>query len=412
MCPNAGAGLGCLARIQDARPAEDEAMRSRRYTDAISPILEQVLYGGSSVSMNVLTLTAMLPADAHLFQAQGLNHVILFKYPNFDASQGDEDDFLGGDFGSGDAPGERPVETGIYIPNNAQEWEAGGHAIYLRARNSGTLLEEYFGAEAVDRDAPHSDFALLQLIDDIPSLDAFLLKTCFEAKKIPVDNRYWQIDEDEEYQLRLLIRHRVEPIVHKALNHGCRAPVIERFLEAIWNPEMEEAGHFVSAFGIDRGEADMIFSAWKGITYYEYQLRRMAPRVRIILAWLKSRQCIPFDLKMHRPHDEQLLMHIERVGRLMDATLLDIRRVLTEYEQGFRALMAGHPGLFRDFLRNIRSRYWLLGYCVSALTSVVHVDSRCMKNNPARHVPFETLKRLLRQFEVALDRRREQRVDL
>ncbi len=204
----------------------------------------------------------------------------------------------------------------------------------------------------------------------------------------------------------------MEPIVHKALNHGRRAPVIERFLEAIWNPEMEEAGHFVSAFGIDRGEADMIFSAWKGVTYYEYQLRRIAPRVRTIIAWLKSRQCIPFDLKMHRPHDEQLLMHIERVGRLMDATLLDIRRVLTEYEQGFHALMAGHPALFRDFLRNIRSRYWLLGYCVSALTSVAHVDSRCMKNNPARHVPFETLKRLLRQFEVALDRRREQRADL
>lgn len=388
-------------------------MRSRRYSDAISPILEQVLYGGSSVSMNLLTLTDSLPADAHLFQAHGLNRVILFKYPNFDASQGDEDDFLGGDaWGISDTSRERPVETGIYIPNDAREWEAGGHAIYLRSRNSGTLLEEYFGAEAVDRESPRSDLALLQLIDDIPSLDAFLLKTCFEAKKIAVDNRYWQIDEDEEYQIRLLIRHRIEPIVHKALNHGSRAPVIERFLEAIWNPEMEEAGHFVSAFGIDRGEADTIFSAWKGITYYEYQLRRIAPRVRAIIGWLKSKDCIPFDLKMHRPYDEQLLMHIEQVGRLLDTTLLDIRHVLTEYEESFRTLMAGHPALFREFLRNIRSRYWLLGYCVSALTSVVHVDSRCMKNNPARHVPFETLKRLLRQFEVALDRRREQRADL
>lgn len=388
-------------------------MRSRRYSDAISPILEQVLYGGSSVSMNLLTLTDALPGGAHLFQAHGLNHVILFKYPNFDASQGDEDDFMGNDvWGMGDAPGERPVETGIYIPNDAHEWEAGGHAIYLRSRNSTTLLEEYFGPEAVDRESPRSDVTLLQLIDDIPSLDAFLLKTCFEAKKISVDHRYWQIDEDEEHQIRLLIRHRIEPIVHKALSQGSRAPVIERFLEAIWNPEMEEAGHFVSAFGIERGEADMIFSAWKGITYYEYQLRRIAPRVRAIIGWLKSKDCIPFDIKMHRPHDETLLMHIERVGRLLDTTLLDIRRVLTEYEESFRTLMDGHPALFRDFLRTIRGRYWLLGYCVSALTSVVHVDSRCMKNNPARHVPFETLKRLLRQFEVALDRRREQRVDL
>ncbi|MBF5093838.1 MULTISPECIES: hypothetical protein [Azospirillum] len=380
----------------------------RRHFEAISPILEQILYGGSSVSLNLLSITQSLPEEAHLFRTHALNHVILFKYPNFDESQGDGHDFLNCD--AGNALSKRPVETGIYIPHDGRQWETGGVAIYLRSRNSTVLLEEHFGPEAVEQESVHNDLSLLSLIDNIPSLDAFLLKTYFEAKKIRLDQRYWQIAAEEEAQLRRLISRRVEPIVRKAVNDGIGSEaIVGRFLDAIWNPDMEEAGHFVSAFGIDHSEADAIFSAWKGITFYEYQLRRIAPRVRTIITWLRSRECVPADLKMHRPYDEHLLMHIDRVGHMLNATLLDIRHILGEYEKSFKALMNGSPSLFREFLRTIHAHYWLLGYCVSALISVVHLDNRCMKNLPSRHVDFETLSRLLRQFDVALDRRREQK---
>ncbi|RUQ65251.1 hypothetical protein EJ913_25375 [Azospirillum doebereinerae] len=383
-------------------------MQARRSLEAISPILEQILYGGSSVSMNLLSITRSLPETAHLFRNGGLNRIILFKYPNFDESQGDGHDFL--NCGAGSVAIKRPVETGIYIPHDECQWETGGVAIYLRSRNSTVLLQEHFGPEAVEQETVCNDLSLLSLIDNIPSLDAFLLKTYFEAKKIRVDQRYWQIAAEEESQLRRMISRRVEPIVRKAVSDGLGGEaIVGRFLDAIWNPDMEEAGHFVSAFGIDHSEADAIFSAWKGITFYEYQLRRIAPRIRTINAWLRSQDCVPADLRNHRPYDEQLMMHIERVSHMLNATLLDIRHILGEYERGFNALISGYPSLFRDFLRTIHARYWLLGYCVSALISVVHLDSRCMKNFPSRHVDFETLNRLLRQFDIALDRRREQK---
>ena len=112
---------------------------------------------------------------------------------------------------------------------------------------------------------------------------------------------------------------------------------------------------------------------------------------------------------MHKPYETQLLMHIEKVGKLLEGTLMDIRQILADYEASFSAFMAGQPEPFRDYLRKIRSHYWLLGYCVSALTSVAHLDARCMKNNPQRKLYFETTHKLLRQFEIALDRRREQK---
>lgn len=383
-------------------------MRAKRHSDSVSPILEQILFGGSSVSMNLISITRNIPPENRLFKAQGLNKAILFKYPNFD-ERADEyaNPIIEDEDGEG---GSRPVETGIYCPHSADHPEGGGVAIYLRARNSDVLLAEQFGLTAEAGEAMAADMRTLSLIDSIPSLDAFLLKTCFEAEKVNADPRHWLISDEEDGQLRRLIRQRIEPIVRKAIDGGgTSSQGIERFLEAIWNPNMEEAGLFVSAFGIERSEADAIFSAWKGTTFYEYQLRRIAPRARTILNWLKSRDCIPVDIRMHKPYETQLLMHIEKVGKLLETTLMDIRQILAEYEASFTAFMNGQPEPFRDYLRKIRMRYWLLGYCVSALTSVAHLDARCMKNNPSRKLYFEAVQKLLRQFEVALDRRREQK---
>lgn len=384
-------------------------MRARRRSDSVSPILEQILYGGSSVSMNLIAITRDIPEENRLFRAQGLNKAILFKYPNFDEGTDDYASPIADDE-QDDEIASRPVETGIYIPHSVDHAEGGGVAIYLRARNSGVLLGEQFGLSEATNEAAAADLRTLALIDSVPSLDAFLLKACFESEKVAADKRHWAIGETEDQQLRRLIRARIEPIVRKAIDgSGTGGQGIERFLEAIWNPDLEEAGLFVSAFGIERSEADAIFSAWKGTTFYEYQLRRIAPRARIVLNWLKSRECIPVDIRMHKPYETQLLMHIEKVGKLLETTLMDIRQILADYETSFSALMAGEPEPFRDYLRKIRSHYWLLGYCVSALTSVAHLDARCMKNNPQRKLYFETTHKLLRQFEIALDRRREQK---
>ncbi len=384
-------------------------MRARRQSDSVSPILEQILYGGSSVSMNLIGVTRSIPEEQRLFRAQGLNKAILFKYPNFDERADDYANPILDDEDDADI-GARPVETGIYVPHSVEAPEAGGVAIYLRSRNSDVLLAEQFGVSASGGNDSAADLRTLSLIDSVPSLDPFLLKACFEAEKVSVDARHWLISDAEDQQLRRLIRLRIEPIVRKAIEGGtANSQSVERFLEAIWNPELEEAGLFVSAFGIQRGEADAIFSAWKGTTFYEYQLRRIAPRARTILNWLKSRECIPVDIRMHKPYETQLLMHIEKVGKLLETTLMDIRQILSDYETSFSAFMNGEPEPFRDYLRKIRSHYWLLGYCVSALTSVAHLDARCMKNNPSRKLYFEMIHKLLRQFDVALDRRREQK---
>lgn len=380
--------------------------RFKRQTDTISPILEQILVGGSSVSLNLIDVTSAIPEAGRLFNASRLNNSIIFKYPNFDMRTSSFSQISAA--GSLIDQQARPVETGIYVPNTSDAPEGGGIAVYMRGRGYEGLLVEQFGLTP-GTTASDRDLRILHAIDNIPSLDPFLLKDCFETEGMEIDPRHWQISSEDDRELRSMIQQRIEPIVQKAFECGRGHLDFQRFLDAIWDSKMEEAGLFVSAFGIQRSEADAIFSAWKGTTFYEYQLRRIAPRARTIVAWLKSRDSVPVDIRMHKPYETQLLMHSERVGKLLEGTLRDIRAVMAEYEASFTAFMAGKPQPFRDYLRTIRSRYWLLGYCVSALTSVAHLDQRVMRNNPGRRLYFENLQILLRQFEMALDRRREQK---
>lgn len=378
--------------------------------ETVSPILEQIMTGGSSVSFNVLQISQNIEKECRLFHIAALNNCMVFKYPNFNDEQEKKDEIVDDVFVNDMFV--RPIETGLYIPHNTEAPRGGGYGMYLRSKNYRNLLAELFGVSNHDfeRAASH-DLAILDAIDSVPSLDAFLLKTCFETSRISVDPRYLKISPEEDTQIRLLIGGRIEPIIRKALGVpdgvGQR---VERFLQAIWQSDLPEARLFVTAFGIEQSEADYVFSAWKGITYYEFQLRRIAPAARNIVKWLKSSDSLPIDLRSHKMYEPNLLMYIERVGKQIENALNDIRSILSAYEHCFHTLMIGQPAAFRDFLRNVRQKYWLMGYCISALNSLCHTFSRFMRQSVDRRLFFESMFDMLRQFDVALDRRREQRM--
>ncbi len=376
----------------------------------MSPVLEQILFGGSSVSLNLLEITPHIEhAESRMFRCHALNQTIVFKYPSFSERLDDDvsawfdpDEEFSDDF--------RPIETALYIPNNTGVPDGGGHAIYLRQENYEGLVREYLGLDVTDRDPEFQrDVHILNALDGIPSLDAFLVRTCFEVDKLIVDDRYFAISEEEDYQIRRIIAQRIEPIIRKALDHGAGAggSRIDRFLEAIWDPQLPEAKLFISAFGIREIEAAPVFAAWKGVTFYEYQLRRTASRVRKFQEWLKSPASIPVDIRMNKMYEPQLNMFKQKIAQQIEKVLYDLKAILNDYEVCYKTFLEGEPRHFINFLKAVRKKYWLMGYCVSSLSSVSHIYSRFTRNAPENRLHFEKTNQMLRQMDVAMNRRRE-----
>ena len=91
---------------------------------SFSPLLDSILYGGSSVSMNLALLSQDVALETRLFASHALNGAMLFKYPNFPDRMP-----TGGLFDGGDMDDFRPIETGIYIPNDVRRPREGGSSI-------------------------------------------------------------------------------------------------------------------------------------------------------------------------------------------------------------------------------------------------------------------------------------------
>jgi hypothetical protein len=104
-----------------------------------SPILFRIVHGSSSTSMDLIREGRREDLVPRLFSTPSFYNTIIFKYPNFQV--------LGQSDGRLQPPpdDDRPVETGIYIPNNPDAPMGGGAAIYPRRKNNGNLLEEYLG---------------------------------------------------------------------------------------------------------------------------------------------------------------------------------------------------------------------------------------------------------------------------
>ena len=134
---------------------------------------------------------------------------------------------------------------------------------------------------------------------------------------------------------------------------------------------MPEAKAFVRAFGIAESEASPVFSAWKGITFYQLQVRSTSPKLKDMLAWLKSKDATPIDAPANKAYMPQLQMFNVKIVTLINQTVAEMRSILQKYETAFETFIAGNPSELTAFLRSARRVYYVLGYCISSLNSAV-----------------------------------------
>ena len=340
----------------------------------ISPILDQIMNGGPSTALNVSRVTRSLTEGDTFFETSALNRCIVFKYPNFSV------EIAGGastDYGAKDSAlsEERPVETAIYIPNDEEFLQDGGYAIYIRQKGSEELLQRYVGVSAdSDSQAMINDLAKLKTIDEIPSLDPFLLKTAFERDKIDVNPAYLAVGAKEEDAIKRVITDKVRPIVSKALGFDAKGSKdkSQRFIDAIWDPTIPEATLFIEAFKIDKAEVANVFSAWKGLSFYQYQFGRNRVLIAEILKWFKSEQSIPIDFRQNKHFAEQQNMFKSAIQKRMINILSNINQIFKDFDGCYANFIdAGDPIPFRNFLVTSHFRYWILGYCCTSLGEVL-----------------------------------------
>lgn len=393
---------------------QDQTNKKPQKKRKLSPILDQILYGPPSVTWNILGLTQNQSVKEPLFKIPSLNRVIIFKYPNFKVEVSDSSSLNFSDK-SASLSNDRPVETALYIPNDEEAPREGGYAVYLRQKDAEALLQRYVGiAHDGMTEAMHSDFNFLKMIDDLPSLDPFLLKTAFERNKIKCSPDYLVMEDGEEDNIKSVIRNKVRPIVNKALGADANeVSKTQRFIDAIWDPTIPEAALFIQAFKIDSSEVSNVFSAWKGVSFYQYQFEINKPLIAEVIRWLKSENSKPIDHREHRAFLQQQNMFKQQVLKKTLNLLSNINQIFKDFDACYEKFINdGDPVAFRNFLITSHYRYWLLGYCCTALMHTRNIFERCLREGTRGALMFEQLNDMLTNIDSTVSSKSQGTEDL
>jgi hypothetical protein len=372
------------ARILEAKEAE----RRRRGSGYNAPILHRIVNGTSATSLNLIALGASGDGETRLFKKGGLYSTILYKYPNF--TKGDS---------------ERPVETALYVPHDAAEPMKGGYGIYLRRASHRGVLKEMLGLDMAGDDPDlKADLRLLDILDEVPSLDPFLVRARFEFHDISLGDGQLRTTETEHEGMRRIVRQRIGLILRHAAGARASEAKILRALEAIWNPRMEESALFMAAFGIRPEEAPKIFFALQGITFYEHASITAREGMELVGAWLRGPGQRPDDLDLYPRYDrERLVMLREMVAKGLATCFRHLSTTFTTYDLALKTFTVRDDAApMREFLQRANERFWRIGFSLSAVLNAEAIVERVMQT-PGTASKFLNVLEALQQLHAAVN---------
>lgn len=380
----------------------------------MTPSLEAVLFSSPTVNLNINQLSQGLEGKDLLFRNRQLNGCILFKFPNFDTT----DDHTGGIPGLdvySNKSGSAPVRTGIYVPKDPSDLPLGGYGIYVDDRKTEELMVRHLGMSTKDEQYA-DDFKLLKLIELMPSLDPFILELSLRQNNVTVHPRYVMIQEEQVRQVRAIIAEKVKPIIAKAMgisDMGSLEHKAKRFVDAIWDPSLGEANIFITAFGINQSDAPRTFSAWKGVTFFQFEFNRAQGDLARMMAWLGTSDSLPSDFRQLKDGEkQQITMFRDSIRTKLQKVLKNVNGIFNSYESSYQQFIReANPKPFREFLFKAESFYWTLGACNGVLAQVTSTWRRyCFAGGGAkRQLNFDMMERFYKVCDSILKSRAGER---
>lgn len=350
------------------------------------------LEAGSSRVFNVCSRTALLnrslseSTDAgearFLFLTRELNNVILVK----EARPSRKNSLYNYD---------KSIGTKLYFPYNTSRIYDGGKSAFIDDPQIRRILKHHAGLNSDEHNEDSErDLNLINLLEELPSLDPFLVKDKLEIGGISADEIYFEISESEWKAIQAHVAEKLKPIVAFAFpgakdQEKGRA---QQLLKKLWNTkDIEALMPIMDAFNLPREEARKIFSAWKGIMYYDYEYNRSLPKWRENIEWMQH-NAKPTDTV---DSQRRIMLHelLTTVRSHYKESWQELQDVFDAYEDAYEKLfiLREESTPFIEFMRNAVKTYWMLGSRISAINHCSIVWDILTSDSFKRRIKYDQL---------------------
>jgi hypothetical protein len=358
--------------------------------------LRETLASGASRIFNVASITHKLElaaggtADEYLFGHRSLNDGIFIKRPK-DAvapvrsgSSGTAEILENGQLKTITFDMTARVEKGdiatfLYIPFDIEAIAGGGNSLDLsvvRGRTEALYNLTGFRADEEGRSIAR-DRRLIELIEELPSLDPFLLRDRLETDGIKAPEAYFEISESEFQEIKKYILSKFKPITTRVVDPASpkAAEIAEQFIMKLWEgKDLNYLAPITQVFRIDPEQASEIYYSWKGVTYYEFQYKRGQRTLLGFADWLHAKGSTPSHYVKASVRQE-LEEKVRGVTTAFARHLKNSSEILRIYNQAYEDLFVrgGDARPFIEFLKDSSTLFWDIAASISAMNHGVAV---------------------------------------
>jgi hypothetical protein len=293
---------------------------------------------------------------------------------------------------------EKRISTKVIIPFERTDLSLGGRSLFVGQRGWIELLAQLRGT--VEDES--RDVALLEALDELPSLDPFLLREHLKRRDFQIAACYFAISAGDLERMQRFVSAEIAKLVDLAYGgeRGGNANISKLVHLLLSGQDDRRLEPLRLTLGLE-GEnfREGVFS-WKGFLYYKWVLTSLWPELRSVIGELT-------EIKVVGPRDNELMHQVKEVGaRVNQAILAQVRQVrasLKVYDDAFAELtQQSNPMAFRDFLLKSPEMFLSLGERTGMVSHIATFwRYRFPKGRPLR-VELDELFDILQDFHHGL----------
>jgi hypothetical protein len=315
-----------------------------------------------------------------LFKSERLNSVIIMKH-----SLRSSERYI--------FNGTRLNATKILFPLARSDLSLGGESLFVGERDWGKRIAAKLGVD--DKLLIQDDLDILQLLDELPSFDPFLMRERLRQSGREPARCYFDVSTADTLRMQKFVSQQIAALVELAFADRMAAPreLSTRLADKLMTDEnstaLEPLRMTLKLSGDEYREG--VF-AWKGFLYYKWMVAEWGERLPALARSILAARVT----NASRDDMASFAESRQRIVKVMGLTMRRVNAALGKYDEAFKALAEGKPTAFRTFLLSAPSMFLDIGEAVGIIK---HIDSFWRFRFPSGRTPLMDASEALEIFE-------------
>lgn len=291
-----------------------------------------------------------------------------------------------------------PVATKIIFPLDSDDLRLGGRSVFVNQIGYINAICDFLGKDPVTLDA---DLAILELLNELPSLDPFLVREQMKRDNFTPSDDYFAISPNDTARLEKFAYNEIRDLVSLAFASSGEAggEMVKRMASAILSTNADHRlAPLQLTLGLEGEQFQRGIFSWKGFLYYKWQFAEAKSELQKVVTQMQTMKirgridsATGYNLSTARTSIRNRIQ--EAATRTAD--------ILTLYDQGLKGLtQKGNAVEFRKFLLEAPGLFIELGHAMGMISHIVSYWRYQFKPTQTEVTNVDEFLDLLKDFDL------------